>query len=95
MRPEAAGAKFRCEATLERELRARGFRAVAGVDEVGRGLDDDEGVDTGVVAGMGAGAGVGAGVAPALAAYGRRVVTAATPERILRSFPLSSPSLSL
>ena len=37
MRPEAAGGKFRCEATLERELRARGFRAVAGVDEVGRG----------------------------------------------------------
>jgi ribonuclease HII len=37
MRPEAAGAEFRCEATLERELRARGFRAVAGVDEVGRG----------------------------------------------------------
>ena len=35
MRPEAAGGKFRCEATLERELRARGFRAVAGVDEVG------------------------------------------------------------
>src|SRR5712692_9690796 len=30
-------AKFRCEATLERELHARGFRAVAGVDEVGRG----------------------------------------------------------
>lgn len=29
--------KFRCEGTLERELRARGFRAVAGVDEVGRG----------------------------------------------------------
>src|SRR5215831_13293012 len=29
--------KFRCEATLERELHARGFRAVAGVDEVGRG----------------------------------------------------------
>jgi len=28
---------FRCEATLERELRARGFGAVAGVDEVGRG----------------------------------------------------------
>jgi ribonuclease HII len=28
---------FRCEATLERELRARGFLAVAGVDEVGRG----------------------------------------------------------
>jgi ribonuclease HII len=37
MRPEAAGGKFRCQATLERELRARGFLAVAGVDEVGRG----------------------------------------------------------
>jgi ribonuclease HII len=37
MRPESAGGKFRCEATLERELRARGFYAVAGVDEVGRG----------------------------------------------------------
>ena len=37
MRPESAGGKFRCEATLERELRARGFNAVAGVDEVGRG----------------------------------------------------------
>jgi ribonuclease HII len=37
MRPAPAGGKFRCEATLERELRARGFRAVAGVDEVGRG----------------------------------------------------------
>ena len=37
MRPEAAGGKFRCEATFERELRARGFRAIAGVDEVGRG----------------------------------------------------------
>ncbi len=37
MRPESAGGKFRCEATLERELCARGFRAVAGVDEVGRG----------------------------------------------------------
>jgi ribonuclease HII len=37
MRPEPAGAKFRCEATMERELHARGFRAVAGVDEVGRG----------------------------------------------------------
>jgi len=36
MQPESAG-KFRCEATLERELRARGFHAVAGVDEVGRG----------------------------------------------------------
>lgn len=37
MRPEVAGGKIRCEATLERELRARGFSAVAGVDEVGRG----------------------------------------------------------
>jgi ribonuclease HII len=37
MRPESAGSKFRCEATLERELRARGFHSVAGVDEVGRG----------------------------------------------------------
>ena len=37
MRPEVAGGKFRCEATLERELHARGFHAVAGVDEVGRG----------------------------------------------------------
>ena len=37
MRPESAGGKFRCEATLERELRARGFHAIAGVDEVGRG----------------------------------------------------------
>jgi len=37
MRPSPAGGKFRCEATLERELRARGFHAVAGVDEVGRG----------------------------------------------------------
>jgi ribonuclease HII len=37
MRPESAGGKFRCEATLERELHARGFHAVAGVDEVGRG----------------------------------------------------------
>src|SRR6266567_4988172 len=37
MQPESAGGKFRCEATLERELHARGFRAVAGVDEVGRG----------------------------------------------------------
>jgi len=37
MRPEFAGGKIRCEATLERELCARGFRAVAGVDEVGRG----------------------------------------------------------
>lgn len=37
MRPETAGGKFRCESILERELYARGFRAVAGVDEVGRG----------------------------------------------------------
>jgi ribonuclease HII len=37
MRPEPAGGKIRCEATLERELHARGFRDVAGVDEVGRG----------------------------------------------------------
>lgn len=37
MRPDAAGGKFRCESCWERELRARGFRAVAGVDEVGRG----------------------------------------------------------
>ena len=37
MRPIRAGGKFRCEATFERELRARGFHAVAGVDEVGRG----------------------------------------------------------
>ncbi len=37
MRPESAGGKFRCEATLERELQARGFSGVAGVDEVGRG----------------------------------------------------------
>ncbi|HEX3878906.1 MAG TPA: ribonuclease HII [Bryobacteraceae bacterium] len=37
MRPVNSAAPFRCEATLERELQARGFRAVAGVDEVGRG----------------------------------------------------------
>ncbi|HEY1241880.1 MAG TPA: ribonuclease HII [Bryobacteraceae bacterium] len=37
MRPESARVKFRCESTWERELRARGFSAVAGVDEVGRG----------------------------------------------------------
>lgn len=36
MRPDT-GVKIRCEATLERELRARGFAAIAGVDEVGRG----------------------------------------------------------
>jgi len=32
-----SGGKIRCEGTLERELRARGFRAVAGIDEAGRG----------------------------------------------------------
>lgn len=32
-----AGEKFRCDGALERELRVRGFRSVAGVDEVGRG----------------------------------------------------------
>ena len=37
MRPEAAGGPFRCDSSRERQLRARGFRAVAGVDEVGRG----------------------------------------------------------
>jgi len=37
MRPIAASAKLRCEGTLERELRARGFHAVAGIDEAGRG----------------------------------------------------------
>jgi ribonuclease HII len=37
MRPDPAGGKIRCEATLERELRARGFHYVAGVDEAGRG----------------------------------------------------------
>jgi ribonuclease HII len=33
----AAARKFRCEAVFEQELHARGFEAVAGVDEVGRG----------------------------------------------------------
>ena len=37
MRPEPAGGKFRCNSLTERELRTRGFRLVAGVDEVGRG----------------------------------------------------------
>src|SRR6266702_1391774 len=37
MRPIVAGGKIRCEGTLERELRARGFHAVAGIDEAGRG----------------------------------------------------------
>ena len=37
MLAERTAGKIRCEATIEREVRARGFRAVAGVDEVGRG----------------------------------------------------------
>jgi ribonuclease HII len=37
MRPPVSGAKIRCEGTLERELHARGFRCVAGIDEAGRG----------------------------------------------------------
>lgn len=37
MRAEHPAGKIRCEATFERELRARGFHHVAGVDEVGRG----------------------------------------------------------
>jgi ribonuclease HII len=37
MRAVQPVAEYRCEGTLERELRARGFEAVAGVDEVGRG----------------------------------------------------------
>jgi ribonuclease HII len=37
MRPIVPGGKIRCEGTLERELRARGFRFVAGIDEAGRG----------------------------------------------------------
>ena len=37
MLAERTAGKFRCDATIEREVRARGFRAVAGVDEVGRG----------------------------------------------------------
>jgi ribonuclease HII len=37
MRAAQLATHFRCEGTLERELRARGFQAVAGVDEVGRG----------------------------------------------------------
>ncbi len=37
MRPAEPAARFRCEGTIERELRARGFSTVAGVDEVGRG----------------------------------------------------------
>ena len=34
---EQPAGKIRCEGTIEREVRARGFRFVAGVDEVGRG----------------------------------------------------------
>jgi ribonuclease HII len=37
MQPEPAGGKFRCDGAIERAVRARGFHAVAGVDEVGRG----------------------------------------------------------
>jgi ribonuclease HII len=37
MRPDKAAGSLRCEATLERALRRRGFHAVAGTDEVGRG----------------------------------------------------------
>lgn len=37
MRSAEPAARLRCEGTIERELRARGFGAVAGVDEVGRG----------------------------------------------------------
>lgn len=37
MRPESAGGKFRCDGAIERDVRARGFHAIAGVDEVGRG----------------------------------------------------------
>ena len=34
---EQPAGKIRCDGTIEREVRARGFRFVAGVDEVGRG----------------------------------------------------------
>ncbi len=37
MRPEEPVGKFRCEGRLESELRTRGFRAIAGTDEAGRG----------------------------------------------------------
>jgi ribonuclease HII len=37
MLAEHPAGKIRCEGAIEREVRARGFRAVAGVDEVGRG----------------------------------------------------------
>lgn len=35
--PKRVRAAWRCEGTLERELRSRGFRFIAGADEVGRG----------------------------------------------------------
>jgi ribonuclease HII len=37
MRADRPNGKIRCQGTIERELHARGFHAVAGVDEVGRG----------------------------------------------------------
>src|SRR5215472_6037890 len=37
MRSGEPAVKYRCEGTIERELRARGFQRVAGADEVGRG----------------------------------------------------------
>jgi ribonuclease HII len=37
MLAEHPAGKIRCEGAIEREVRARGFSAVAGVDEVGRG----------------------------------------------------------
>jgi ribonuclease HII len=37
MRSAHPAVKYRCEGTIERELRVRGFHAVAGADEVGRG----------------------------------------------------------
>jgi ribonuclease HII len=37
MLAEPPDGKIRCEGVMEREVRARGFHAVAGVDEVGRG----------------------------------------------------------
>ena len=37
MRAEQPTARLRCDGALEREVRARGFRFVAGCDEVGRG----------------------------------------------------------
>jgi ribonuclease HII len=37
MQSGQAAVKYRCEGSIEREIRARGFRAVAGIDEAGRG----------------------------------------------------------